>query len=176
MRSRMARRALPFAAAVWALALGTAQWPSEAAAQGVAVEGGGSVLYVNPFEVFFPAGVYRIDAVTGAVTELSTANAGSGPALVAPHNVALEASGAIVVVDASFGVDKWRIVRVDPVNGARTIVSDPTTGSGPGFVFPDGLAVGPDGSLFVNDAHIGSLVPGAVLRVDPVSGDRTIVS
>lgn len=44
-------------------------------------------------------------------------------------------------------------------------------GSGPAFSFLEGIAVEASGSLVVLD------VPrGAVLRVDPVTGDRTIIS
>ena len=85
---------------VWALAAGPTLWPADSAAQGVAVEADGSILYVNPFGMLFPVGVFRIDPVTGAVTPLSTATAGSGPAFASPRGVAVEPSGAIVVTDS----------------------------------------------------------------------------
>jgi len=44
-------------------------------------------------------------------------------------------------------------------------------GSGPGFLSPFGIAVEADGSLVVVDFGLD-----AVLRVDQVSGDRTIIS
>ena len=44
-------------------------------------------------------------------------------------------------------------------------------GSGPGFVAPFGIAVEADGSLVVVDIDLESVV-----RVDQVSGDRTIIS
>ncbi len=44
-------------------------------------------------------------------------------------------------------------------------------GSGPGFVSPFGIAVEADGSLVVVDTGLD-----AVVRVDQVSGDRTIIS
>jgi len=44
-------------------------------------------------------------------------------------------------------------------------------GSGPGFLSPFGIAVEADGSLVVVDFGLD-----AVVRVDPVSGDRTIIS
>ncbi len=52
--------------------------------------------------------------------------------------------------------------------------SSPTfaqVGSGPGFESPSGLAVEADGSLVVVDDGLD-----AVVRVDPVSGDRMIIS
>ncbi len=44
-------------------------------------------------------------------------------------------------------------------------------GSGPGFVTPVGIALEADGSLVVTDSGLE-----AVVRVDQVSGDRTIIS
>jgi len=44
-------------------------------------------------------------------------------------------------------------------------------GSGPGFVQPRGIAVEANGSLVVVDFGLE-----AVVRVDPSSGDRTIIS
>lgn len=63
------------------------------------------------------------------------------------------------------------VVRVDPVTGDRTIVSDAGTGAGPFFGFLAGIAVEADGDLVVTDQTLQ-----AVLRVDPITGDRTIVS
>jgi len=52
---------------------------------------------------------------------------GSGPGFVTPQGIAVEVDGSLVVVD--FDLDA--VVRVDPVSGNRTIISDPGTGSGP---------------------------------------------
>ena len=60
------------------------------------------------------------------------------------------------------------VLRVDPITGDRTILSDDATGAGPAFGSPEGIAVGADGDLVVID---GSL--NAVLVVDPDSGDRS---
>ena len=73
----------------------------------------------------------------------------------------------LVVVDFRLAA----VVRVDPVAGDRTIVSDAATGTGPGLSFPRGVAVEADGNLVVVDQGLA-----AVVRVDPVTGDRTIVS
>ena len=65
------------------------------------------------------------------------------------------------------------VVRVDPQTGARTIVSDATTGTGPTFGTRSlmGLAVEPTGNLVVIDA-----AHDTVVRVDAVTGDRTVIS
>jgi len=52
---------------------------------------------------------------------------GSGPGFVSPRGIAVEADGSLVVVD--FGLEA--VVRVDPVSGDRTIISDASIGSGP---------------------------------------------
>jgi len=93
-----------------------------------------------------------------------------GPAFEAPLGIAVEADGNLVVVD----IDLKRVLRVNPVNGTRSIVSDAGRGSGPCFETVWDIAVEDDGSLMVVDSGLHAL--NAVLRVDPVSGDRSIVS
>jgi len=62
-------------------------------------------------------------------------------------------------------------VWVDPQTGARTIISDATTGRGPAFFAPSEIAVEPTGTLVVADTRLR-----AVVRVDPISGDRAIIA
>jgi len=52
---------------------------------------------------------------------------GSGPGFISPRGIAIEADGSLVVVD--IGLEA--AVRVDPVSGDRTIISDAVIGSGP---------------------------------------------
>ena len=68
------------------------------------------------------------------------------------------------------------LVVVDPTTGNRTILSDNTTGSGPAFTLPEGVAVEPDGDILVADLYGGPQGDAAVFRVDPATGNRTIVS
>ncbi len=81
------------------------------------------------------------------------------------------------------------IIRIDPVSGRRTIVSDvnvPTeedlrntqtggdeaqTNPGPTWLIPQGVTVEPDGQIAVTDFGRGALI-----RVDPVTGRRHAVS
>jgi hypothetical protein len=79
--------------------------------------------------------------------------------------------GEVFVADPDAGPGSTgAIVRVDPVNGAQTVVS-----SGGQFQNPVGVAIGPNGELFVADADAlgGS---GAVFRVDPASGEQQVIS
>jgi Ca2+-binding RTX toxin-like protein len=68
------------------------------------------------------------------------------------------------------------VIRVDPETGERTTVSSNPTSKGPEFTDPAGIAVDPaTGEIYVADrgAFGGT---GAVFRVDPVTGKRTLVS
>ena len=56
------------------------------------------------------------------------------------------------------------------VTGAAALREE-ARGSGPGFGNPWGIAVEPSGNLVVTDRGLE-----AVVRVNPVSGDRTIIS
>lgn len=63
-----------------------------------------------------------------------------------------------------------QILAVNLESGSRTLVSDNTRGSGTPFNQPAGLALGPEGTLFVADSG-----ENAIVAVDLVSGDRTLV-
>jgi hypothetical protein len=107
--------------------------------------------------------VVRVDPSSGALTTVADAATGCGR--LDFRDIAVEATGQLVMT-ASDGV-----IRVDLGNGACTVVSDATTGSGPSLGAIVGIAVEPTGQLVVVDAELG-----AVLRVDPRSGDRAILS
>ncbi len=98
---------------------------------------------------------------------------GSGPGFETPWGIAVEANGSLVVVD----FDKKAVFRVDPVSGDRTIVSDARNGSGTDFEIPFDIAVEADGGLVVAGGYqLSGQFKQAVFRVDPITGDRTIVS
>lgn len=98
---------------------------------------------------------------------------GNGPAFFLPTDMAVEADGQIVVVDGALleGEGLEAVLRVDPVTGNRSIVSDADTGSGPPFLIPMGIAIEANGQLVVTDVGWD-----AVFRVDPVTGDRTLAA
>src|SRR5688572_15258935 len=95
---------------------------------------------------------------------LAQSSAGSGPALRFPGGIEVEATGTLVVVDGVLDA----VLRVDPVTGNRTVISDDNTGSGPALSSPFAIAVEASGSLVIGDNGLE-----AVLRVDPVTGNRT---
>ncbi len=116
--------------------------------------------------------VVRVDPNTGARTIVSDASVGTGPAFDFPSG-AVEAHGSLVVAD----IARRAVIRVDPNTGDRTIISTghrphrSAVGIGPAFSHPLGIAVEADGNLVVVDPGLR-----AVVRVDPNTGARTIVS
>ena len=116
--------------------------------------------------VLFAVSVAPVSAADGD-NNVTPESIGSGTGFVTPIGIAVEADGSIVVIDQGLEA----VVRVNPVDGNRTIVSDALTGSGTGFVTPMGIAVEVDGSIVVIDHCLE-----AVVRVNPADGNRTIVS
>ena len=136
----------------------------------IAVEAGGSLV------VTVPAGnassLLRVDPSTGDRSVVSDAVTGAGVPLYAPRSVAVGADGALLVSEAADDPAREdRVQRVDAATGDRTIIANPTTGTGPVLGFPTGIAVEPGGDAVVTD-----LVLDAVVRVDPATGNRTSVA
>jgi hypothetical protein len=115
--------------------------------------------------------VVRVDPVTGDRTIVSDASTGIGPTFEHFGGIAVEGSGDLLVVDNTLDV----IIRIDPITGDRTIISGSGTGSGPEFENPFGIAIEASGDLVVADGGLFGSVDG-VFRVDPVTGNRTIIS
>jgi DNA-binding beta-propeller fold protein YncE len=119
--------------------------------------------------------VLRTDPATGALTEISR-NGPQGALFRRPYDLAVEADGNLVVADlgapctAGGCPHDGRIIRVDPLTGAQSLVS-----SGGELVDPAGLAVAPTGQLWVVDS-LEADNNGAVIRIDPRSGAQTVVS
>jgi DNA-binding beta-propeller fold protein YncE len=122
--------------------------------------------------------VIQVDPATSRHTVLANTTTGAGPTLGLAASVAVEATGQLLIADSSLGA----IIRVDPGTGDRTLVSDANTGGGPTLSRPQSIAVAPDGQLFVLDYEVIGLPSGValeenrVLRVDPITGNRTLVS
>ncbi len=95
---------------------------------------------------------------------------GSGPAFLGPVGLVQEISGYLLVGDQPSAT----IFRVNPNSGDRTVVSGPGRGEGPPFTGPiKQFALDSDGNLLV---VVGSEGNGQVFRIDPNSGDRTVIS
>lgn len=120
--------------------------------------------------------VFRVLPNTGERMILSDSNTGRGPNLSEPLDIAMERRGTFVVVNDNLDA----VLRIDPETGDRTVVSgcpEPgdaclsLVGTGPLFGRLVSIAVEDEGTLIVVD-----LEAKAVLRVDPVRGNRTILS
>jgi sugar lactone lactonase YvrE len=151
--------------------------PDFAGPVGVAVEADGDILVADQ-GAGGPAGVIRVDPATGARTLVSANGAPrGGPNFADPSGVAVEADGDILVADENAFGGTGGVIRVDPSSGARTTVSaNGAPAGGPAFSAPFGLALEGDGDILVADFAAGSDHRGAVIRVDPATGARTLVS
>jgi streptogramin lyase len=133
----------------------------------------GDILVTDPIAGTGGQGaLFRVDPITGERTLLSDfgvgANQGENPA-----GVAVEASGNILVADPAVG-GQGVLFRVDPITGERTVLSDFDVGPNEGEN-PFGVAVEASGSILVIDFD-GLGLDGVLFRVDPITGDRTVLS
>ncbi|MFO0850510.1 MAG: right-handed parallel beta-helix repeat-containing protein [Gemmataceae bacterium] len=109
--------------------------------------------------------IYRIDLATGARTLLS-----SGGLLTAAATAAVESDGNLIV--PAGGSPTIRLVRVNTLTGAQTLVSDSANPSqGPAIQGGAGVAVEPTGNYLVT-----SWLDGSVFRVDRTTGVRTLLT
>lgn len=156
--------------------------PDFAGPQRLAVEADGNILVVGQWNYaggILP-GVVRIDPQTGTRSIVSLNGVSAGiVSFGLPTGIAVEASGDIIVNDCNVPgpqADPDAIIRVDPNNGFRTPLStDAAPASTPALEFgcPTDVAVEHSGSIVAPQAA-GN--PDMILRVDPVTGARSLVS
>lgn len=122
--------------------------------------------------------VLRSNPVTGALEEVSR-NGAQGSLFEHPYDIAVApGGGSLYVVDmgafasgANPAAD-GRIIRVDPATGAQSLVSQ-----GGELVDPAGIAVAPDGTLFVvENVGVGPAQDPAVIRIDPATGAQSVLT
>ncbi len=81
--------------------------------------------------------------------------------------------GDIVTFESSTST----LYEIDPTTGVRTILADDAHGTGPALADITGLTVDAQGDIFIASANALSNYPfgpfGSILRVDPVTGNRT---
>jgi len=112
--------------------------------------------------------ILAVDLTTGDRTVVSDGGVGSGPPLDSLAEIAAEPGGTLVAISGA------RLLRVDPSTGDRSVVSGGGVGAGTEFFAPTALDVNDTGEIFVADVWAG--VDGGVLRVDPSSGDRELIT
>ena len=122
--------------------------------------------------------ILAVDPVTGDRDVLRDSSVGSGPDFAQPSGVAFDpVAFEIYVTDTSLDA----VFAVEPATGNRRIVSSNFVCIGPDLGYPTDILVdASDGTLIVADwgvyAASGATNPPYLLRVDPVTGDRKILS
>lgn len=123
--------------------------------------------------------LFRVDRAKGARILLSDfADEAQGPQGVDPFGLAAEVSGQLVITDPNAGTEsKGALFRVEPGTGTRSLFSDfGDPAQGAEWMNPFGVAVEPKGSILVTDPDAGIDAKGALFRLDPQSGARTVLS
>jgi hypothetical protein len=155
---------------------------------GIAVEPEGSLLVSHRWNLIpgggaeLHAGIARI-APTGIRSVLSMTTSREafpfgGPDFDNPYGVALDLGGELLVADLGLGA----IVRVDSDTGARALVTGAGRGGGTSIRSLVDVDVLPDGDIVALErgnycATSGATREcGAVIRVDPSTGSRSIIS
>jgi DNA-binding beta-propeller fold protein YncE len=114
--------------------------------------------------------ILRSEPATGSTVEISR-NGPLGNLFHEPYDLAVEADGGIVVADMGVPNQKdGSVIRVDPVTGRQSLVA-----SGGSFYDPAGIAIGPDGMLYVLD-NLAGPNSGAVIKVNPVTGVQQLIA
>lgn len=126
--------------------------------------------------------VLRFDVRTGDLFIVSSGGSpvdpnvpiiGSGPPFLGPVGLVRETSGQLIVGDQPSAT----IFRVDPLSGDREVVSGPSRGDGPPFTGRiKQFALEADGKLLLVVGSVSQGGEGRIFRIDPDSGDRTVVS
>jgi len=119
--------------------------------------------------------ILRTDPATGSLVEISR-NGPQGSLFERPYDLAVEADGNLLVADLGDACTTincaadGKIIRVDPVTGAQSLLT-----SGGELVDPAGLALAPNGDLWVADNLLrdGS---GRIVRVDTRTGAQTRIT
>jgi hypothetical protein len=146
---------------------------------GLAVHGSGDILFVGSRTraAVLAQKLYRVNPSSGQRVGIADLKVIAPTALLF-QGLAVEPSGSVVAVDTLSGA--WR---VNPSTGSGNLLSDfgnPTQGPSLGMV-PWTVAVNSAGSIFVGAwntfrAAGRTYFQGAVIRVDSVTGTRTVLS
>jgi hypothetical protein len=119
--------------------------------------------------------ILRADPVTGGLAEISR-NGAQGDLFRHPYDIAVAGDGSLLVADMgayATPTDRTpdgRIIRVDPVSGSQSVVTQ-----GEHLVDPAGLALAPDGLVYVVE-NVGTSGSPGVIAVNPATGAQSVVT
>ena len=117
--------------------------------------------------------IVSVDPATGNRTIVSGASRGSGDP-IGTYGFSIVGTD-LFVANASNG----DIAKVDTLTGNRTVVSSASVGTGPGFVahtVPFDVELGHSGNLLAIVVGASDSGGGAILSIDPSTGNRTLLS
>jgi hypothetical protein len=117
--------------------------------------------------------VLRVQPGGQGTLTTNTAPAGA-PDLDLPDRMAFMANRDIVVSDEGITTGVPLVAGVNPVTGARTLLSGSGRGTGPALRMPTSVAVEAGGDILVTDIDPSGLP--WILRINPATGDRTVLS
>jgi len=123
-------------------------------------------------------GITTVDPATGTRGVLSENNSPTGsPAFETPWGMTKDSNGDVLVAEQSIvaGLAVPSVIRVDRATGTRSLISSNTSpAGGPSLGNPSGIDLDANGNILVAD--MTAFGDGAIIRVDPTTGARTLVS
>jgi hypothetical protein len=153
----------------------TGSGPAFVSPVSVSVQANGNLLVVDAGL----SALIGVNAITGNRTIVSgcfdlscTSMMGSGDSFSNPHDLFIDSSGDALLLDTLLEA----VFRVDTTTGDRTIISSLVLGSGPAFVMPRNIASDAFGNILISDSNVSPTVAGTIFRVDPVTGERFVIS
>ncbi len=151
---------------------GVGSGPSFSDPFAVAITPGGDILVSD----VLGDSIFRIDPNTGDRTRISGPGVGAGPAFFGPLGIAISPDNSLIVTTYAthasvMGDPIGDVYRVDMTTGDRTTLSSSFLGigTGPELESPDGVAIDDDGQILVLDRE-------GVVKIDPLTGNRSLVS
>jgi hypothetical protein len=137
--------------------------------RGIALAADGSILAADANAFGGNGGVIRVNPVSGVQTVVANGSL-PGDLFVDPTGITVAANGDILVADRNAFGGNGGVIRVNPITGAQSAVSN-----GGLFVDPSGIALAGNGDILIADPNAfgGN---GGVIRVNPSSGIQTVVA
>jgi sugar lactone lactonase YvrE len=137
---------------------------------GVAMGQSGDLFVAN---MSFPSEIIRVNSRTGEQTVIARGGMLNRPQAIAASGNDLYVTD-VADPDGNFGVG--RVIHVDATTGEQSVVSE-----GDLLVGPVGIAIEADGQLIVGDPYTidpesRDLLDGAVMRINPVTGEQSLLA